>query len=105
MGQVCLNGPMMRLSGPRVVPNGPSVSKSYPKKKQEKPKSKLGLPSVTIRGHIILRPKSPRWVKKKVSSMSSNGPPRNYCGALKTNLKTCAKGEKLRVHTCISYTH
>ena len=32
MGQVCLNGPMMRLSGPRVVPNGPSVSKGYPKK-------------------------------------------------------------------------
>ena len=32
MGQVCLNGPMMRLSGPRVVSNGPSVSKGYPKK-------------------------------------------------------------------------
>ena len=35
MGQVCLNGPMMRLSGPRVVPNGPSVSKSYPKKNKK----------------------------------------------------------------------
>ncbi|RVW17554.1 Retrovirus-related Pol polyprotein from transposon RE1 [Vitis vinifera] len=31
--------------------------------------------------------------------MSSNGPPRNYCGTLKTNLKTCAKGTKLRVYT------
>ena len=30
--------------------------------------------------------------------MSSNGPPRNYYGALKTNLKTCAKGTKLRVY-------
>ena len=31
--------------------------------------------------------------------MSSTGPPRNYCGALKTNLKTCVKGTKLRVYT------
>ncbi|RVX02552.1 Retrovirus-related Pol polyprotein from transposon TNT 1-94 [Vitis vinifera] len=30
--------------------------------------------------------------------MSSHGPPRNYCGALKTNLKTCVKGTKLRVY-------
>ena len=35
---------------------------------------------------------------KKVSSMSNNGPPRNYCGALELNLKTCAKGTKLRVY-------
>ena len=40
-----------------------------------------------------------RGGSKKVSSMSSNGPPRNYCGALKMNLKTCAKGTKLRVYT------
>ncbi|RVW24349.1 hypothetical protein CK203_098646 [Vitis vinifera] len=31
--------------------------------------------------------------------MSSHGPPRNYFEALKTNLKTCAKGTKLRVYT------
>ena len=31
--------------------------------------------------------------------MSSTGPPRNYCGALKTNLKTCVKGTKLRVYS------
>ena len=37
--------------------------------------------------------------QKKVSSMSSNGPPRNYYGALEVNLKTCAKGTKLRVYT------
>ena len=30
--------------------------------------------------------------------MSNNGPPRNYCGALELNLKTCAKGTKLRVY-------
>ena len=30
--------------------------------------------------------------------MSSNGPPRNYFEALKMNLKTCAKGTKLRVY-------
>ena len=33
--------------------------------------------------------------------MSSNGPPRNYFEALKTNLKSCAKGTKLRVYTYI----
>nr|CAN75008.1 hypothetical protein VITISV_018593 [Vitis vinifera] len=37
--------------------------------------------------------------QKKVSGMSSHGPPRNYFKALKTNLKTCAKGTKLRVYT------
>ena len=47
-------------------------------KMNEKPKSKLGLPSVTIRGQIIPQPKSLRWLRK-VSSMSSYGPPRNYC--------------------------
>ena len=31
--------------------------------------------------------------------MSSNGPPRNYYGVLKTNLKTCAKRTKLRVYS------
>ena len=36
--------------------------------------------------------------QKKISCTSSNGPPRNYCGSLKTNLKTCAKGIKLRVY-------
>ena len=37
--------------------------------------------------------------QKKVSGTSSNGPPRNYRGALETNLKTCVKGTKLRVYT------
>ena len=64
-------------------------------KMNEKPKSKLRLPRVTIRGQIIPQPKSPRWLKK-VSSVSSYRPPRNYCGALEVNLKTCAKGTKLR---------
>ena len=36
--------------------------------------------------------------QKKVSSTSSNGPPRNYRGALEVDLKTCAKGTKLRVY-------
>ena len=39
--------------------------------------------------------------KKKVSSMSSNGPPSNYCGAPEVNLKTCAKRTKWRVYTFI----
>ena len=30
--------------------------------------------------------------------MSNNGPPRNYCGTLELNLKTCAKWTKLRVY-------
>ncbi|RVX13841.1 Cucumisin [Vitis vinifera] len=30
--------------------------------------------------------------------MNSNGPPRNYCGALEANLKICAKWIKLRVY-------
>ena len=30
--------------------------------------------------------------------MSSNGPPRNYYGALEVNLKTCSKGTKWRVY-------
>ena len=36
--------------------------------------------------------------QKKVSCTGSNGPPRNYCGALEVNLKICAKGTKLRVY-------
>ena len=36
--------------------------------------------------------------QKRVSGMSSYGPPRNYCGALEVDLKTCAKGTKLRVY-------
>ena len=42
---------------------------------------------------------SPQSGSKNISSMSSNGPPRNYCGALEVNLKTYAKGTKLRVYT------
>ena len=73
-------------------------------KMNEKPKSKLRLPRVTIRGQIIPQPKSPRWLKK-VSSVSSYRPPRNYCGALEVNLKTCAKGTKLRVYSYIYNTN
>ena len=36
--------------------------------------------------------------QKKVSCTSSNGPPRNYCGAPKASLKTCAKWTKLRIY-------
>ena len=36
--------------------------------------------------------------QKKVSRTSSNGPPRSYYGALKMDLKTCAKGTKLKVY-------
>ena len=68
------------------LPNGPSVSKSYPKKK-EKPKSKLGLPRVTIRGRINLSTKVSEVTQKKVNCTSSNGPPRNYYGTLKTKFK------------------
>ena len=35
--------------------------------------------------------------------VSSTGPPRNYCGALKTNLKTCVKGTKLRVYNVTKF--
>ena len=38
---------------------------------------------------------------ENISSMSSNGPPRNTCGALEVNLKTCAKGTKGRVYSFI----
>ena len=38
--------------------------------------------------------------QKKVSCTSSDGPPRSYYGALKTNLNTCTKGTKLRVYRC-----
>ena len=40
--------------------------------------------------------------QKKVSRTSSNGPPKSYYGALKTNLKTCAKGTKLRVYNGVN---
>ena len=56
-------------------------------KMNEKPNSKLGLPKVTIRGQINLSTKVSEVTQKNVSSMSSNGPPRNYCGALKTNFE------------------
>ena len=70
-------------------------------KRNEKLKSKLRLLKITIRGKIIPQPKSLRWLKK-VSSMSSYGPPRNYYGALKMNLKTCDKTTKLRVYKYVS---
>ena len=59
-------------------------------KKQEKPKSKLGLPRAA-KGHNKglnnLSTKISEVTQKKVSGMSSHGPPSNYCGALKTNFK------------------
>ena len=59
---------------------GPSVSKTI-LKVNEKPESKLGLPMITIRGQIIPQPESLRWLRKRVSYMSNNGPPRSYYGA------------------------
>ncbi|KAJ9671035.1 hypothetical protein PVL29_027156 [Vitis rotundifolia] len=44
-----------------------------------------------------------RGGSKKASSMSSNGLPRNYRGVLEVNLKTCAKGTKLRVYKSSGY--
>ena len=37
-------------------------------------------------------------VSENISSMSSNGSSKRHCGALKTNLKTCAKWTKWRVY-------
>ena len=54
-------------------------------------------------GQINPSTKVSEVAKKKVSSMSSNGPPRNYCGALEVNLKTCAKRTKLRVYNYLLY--
>ena len=56
-------------------------------KKQEQPKSKLGLPRVTIKGRINLLPKVSEVTQKKVNCTSSNVPPRNYYGTLKTKFK------------------
>ena len=53
----------VHLNGPKVMPNGP--------------KFKLGLPRVTTRLDKSLN-QSLRGGSKKVSSMSSYGPPRNY---------------------------
>ena len=39
---------------------------------------------------------------KKTSCMGSNGPPKNYYGVLKENLKTCAKGTKWRAYRFIA---
>ena len=94
----------MNLSGPRVVPNGPGVSKSYPKKNNKSLSLKLGLPRVIIRGQINLSTKVSEATRKKVSCTSSNGPLRNYRGALEVNLRTCAKGTKLRVYKVRSIT-
>ena len=71
--------------------------KAILKRKEKKPKSKLGLPKV-IMGLDKSLNQSLRGNSKKVSSMSSNGPPRNYGGVLEVNFKTCAKGTKLRVY-------
>ena len=57
-----------------------------------------------MRGQINPSTKVFEVAQKKVSSMSSNGPSKNYCGALEVNLKTCAKGTKLRVYTNIDLT-
>ena len=49
------------------------------------PKSKLELPKVTIRGQIILQPKSPRCLEK-IGYTSSNDPPGNYYKVLNKHL-------------------
>ena len=80
------------------VCNPKSTPKSYPKMKgKKKPKSKLGLPKI-IMGLDKSFSQSFRGNSKKVSSMNSNGPPRNYGGVLEVNFKTCTKGTKLRVY-------
>ena len=61
--------------------------------------SRSRLPRITIRGQINLSTKVSEVTQKNVSSTGSNGPPRNYYGAPEVNLKTCAKGTKLRVYT------
>ena len=40
---------------------------------------------------------------ENISSMSSNGSPRNYCGALEVNLKACAKRKKWRIYNIIGF--
>ena len=70
----------------------------------EKPKSKLGLPRITIKGQIIPSTEVSEVTQKKVNYTSTNGPPRNHYGTLKTKLKTCAKGTKLRVYKVRSIT-
>ena len=83
---------MMRLNGPRVP-------KSYPKTKSKKSVSlKVRAAKGHNKGSDNPSTKVSEVTQKKVSRMSSNGPPRNYFEALKTNLKTCAKGTKLRVY-------
>ena len=66
-------------------------------KRKEKPKSKLGLLRVTMGLDKSLN-QSLQGGSKKVSSMSSNGPPRKYCEEPEVNLKTCAKWTKWRVY-------
>ena len=70
-------------------------------KMNEKPKSKSKLPGITIKGQIIPSTEVSEVTQKKVNYTSTNGPPRNHYGTLKTKLKTCAKGTKLRVYTVI----
>ena len=57
-----------------------------------------------MRGQINHSTKVFEVAQKKISSISSNGSSKNYCGALEVNLKTCAKGTKLRVYTNIDLT-
>ncbi|KAJ9671211.1 hypothetical protein PVL29_027276 [Vitis rotundifolia] len=67
----------------------------------------FGSPNLNLKGsqghnvepHKNPSTKVPKVTQKKVSSINSNGPPRNYYGALEVNLKTCAKGTKWRVYT------
>ena len=64
----------------------------------KKPKSRIGAAKGHNKGSDNPSTKVSEVAQKNVSSMSSYGPPRNYCGALEVNLKTCAKGTKLRVY-------
>ena len=47
---------------------------------------------------INLSTKVSKVAQKILVVLSSNGPPRNDCGVLEANLKTCAKWTKLRVY-------
>ena len=48
-----------------------------------------------MRGQINPSTKVSEVAQKRVSCMSSHGPPRDYYGVLKEHLKTCAKGDKI----------
>ena len=94
MSQVHLNGP----SVPRYAILKVNLNELSKKEKKILGLTNLRLPRVTIRGKINPSTRVSEVAQKKISYMSRNGPPENYCGALEVNLKTCAKGTKWRIY-------